>query len=72
MAQGGGIAGVLKLPDHLLVGENLAGIVAGQLEQAAQERRLIDTAQKQDVAGDCGLDKGVADIAPPPFLLPDE
>lgn len=50
MRQGRGVADILKLPDHLLVGQNLSGIGATQNKQAAQERGLVDARQLQHVA----------------------
>lgn len=57
MRKGGRVAGVVQLPKHLVVGENLSGVVAAQAKQLAQKRGLVDPAEQEDVApGDCSPD----------------
>ena len=58
--QRGGVAGFLNLPEHLVVGEDPAGVVAGQLHQAAHERGFLDAGQRDDVPFDAGGEDGAA------------
>ena len=59
------IAGILKLPDHLLVGKDLSREGAAELEKAPEQRGLVDPRQKQDVAGKGRLDERIDDVARP-------
>lgn len=63
------VAGILELTNHLVVGEDPSGIRARQIEQPAQQRRLVYPGQQQDVAGDDRFDERVADIARPAVRL---
>src|SRR5690606_15386991 len=47
-----GVAGVLELTQHLVVGDHLARVAAGELEEPPQERRLVYAREQQHVAGD--------------------
>ncbi len=60
-----GVAGFLDLSQHLVVGEDLAGVVAGQLHQAAHERGFLDAGQGDDVLLDAGGDNRVRHMGPP-------
>jgi hypothetical protein len=40
-----GVAGVVKLAQHLRIREHLARVPAAELEQAAQQRRLVDPSE---------------------------
>ena len=60
-----GIARIHQLAEHFLVGEDLPGIRAGKLEQAPQQRGLIDTGEQQDVARERGFDQRIVDVLPP-------
>jgi hypothetical protein len=65
------IASILQLSQHLGVRQDLAGIPASQLEQAAQHCGFIDTRLQQNIARYCRLDQGVEDITSPALLAPD-
>ncbi len=69
MRQRGRVSSVLQLTEHLVVREDLPGVVAAELEEATQERRLGDALHEQDVAGDGGLDEGVTDVGAPTLLV---
>ena len=66
------IAGVLKLPDHFLIREYLAGMRAAELEKPPEQRGFVNPGQKQDVAGKGRLDEGVADVARPALPVGDK
>jgi hypothetical protein len=72
VGQGGGVARLLELPEHLRVREDLPGVAAPQLEEPPEERWLVHPRQQEDVAGDGGLDERVADEAGPPLGVPDQ
>ena len=65
MRQRRGVAGVVKLTEHLGIGQDLSRIPAPQLEQAAKKRRLVDAREQQDIARDRGFDQRIQDVAPP-------
>ena len=69
MGQRGGVSRVRKLPKHLLIRKDLAGIGATKLEQAAQQRRFVHAGQKQDVPRKRGLDQRIQNVTPPAFRL---
>ena len=60
MRQRGRVARVLKLAKHLAVGKDLSRVAATQIEQAAEQRRLVHTSKQQHIASERGLDQGVA------------
>ena len=57
VSQGGRVARVLELPDHLLVGEDLPRVLAPHPEHLAQQGRFVHPGQQEDVARDGGLDQ---------------
>lgn len=65
MRESDGIAGIHQLAKHFLIGENLTGIGAGKLEQAAEQRWLIDPVEQKDVSGQGGFDQGVVNVVFP-------
>ena len=67
--QGGGVAGIHELPQHLVVGQDLAGVLGPQLEQPLQQRRLVHPGHGQDVPLDVGLDQALQYIVAPPVLI---
>ena len=50
VGEGGGVAGILKLPEHFLIGEHLSRIVAAQLKKATQQGRLVNAGGHQHVS----------------------
>ena len=69
LGQCGGISCVLKLTQHPGIRQDLPGESTAQFEQPAQQSRLIDTAQQQDVAGNRGFDQCIQQVAPPSLGL---
>ena len=65
MGESDGIAGVHELAEHFLIGEDLAGIGAGELEHAPEQGWLVHPGEQQDVAGEGGFDQRVVDVLPP-------
>jgi hypothetical protein len=59
----------MRLPEHFLVGKDLAGIVATQLEKTSQQRRLIYSGQEQDVSCQGGLNQRIMNTPGLEFLL---
>ena len=49
MSEGRCIASFMKLAEHLLVGKNLAGIIATELKKPSEQRGFIHPGQEQDV-----------------------
>src|SRR5665647_1714966 len=70
--QGGGVACVLELAQHLGVAEDLPVVLTGQVEQPSEQRGLVDAGEQQHVAGDGGLDERVEHIATPAGRRSDE
>jgi hypothetical protein len=56
VGQGRCIACVLKLPDHLVIGKDLAREGAAELKELSEQCGFVDPGQKQDVAGKGRLD----------------
>lgn len=69
MGERGGVAGVLELPQHFRVRQDLSRVAARQLEELAQERRLVHPSEQEHVPGDRCLDQGVEDVPPPSVRL---
>ena len=66
------IAGVLKLADHLVVGQDLPGILSAELKQPFQQRRLVHPLHRENVTLDIGLDQPLRNVRTPATLLPHE
>jgi hypothetical protein len=70
-----GRRGVTRIPElahHLLVRQDLTRVIASELEQPAQQRRLVDPREQQHVARGRGLDPRVLDVAAPSVLVADQ
>ncbi len=72
MGERRGVAGVVELPHHLLVGQLAPGVLAGKVEEPPQEGRFVDARHEEDVAGHRGLNDGVEEVGPPAFDVVDE
>ena len=70
--QGGGIAGVIELAEHLGVRQDLTGVGGCQLEQPLQESRLVDPCQREDVALDVRLHHRPENVVAPAVLISDQ
>ncbi len=69
MREDNGIACIPELAEHLLIGEDLARLVATELEQAAEQRRFVDAGQEHNVARDRRFDQGINNVAAPPLFI---
>ena len=72
VGQRDGVAGVLQRAEHLRVRQHLPRVSASELEQPAQQRRLVHPGKQQHVARDRGLDQRVEQVARPAGRLVDE
>jgi len=70
--QGGRVARLVQLPEHLVVREDLSGILRPEAEQLLEEEGLVHPLQRENVAFDVGLDHGPEYEAPPPGLIANE
>ena len=66
-----GVPGLLQLAQHLVVGQDLAGILGAQLHQAAHQRGLLYPAECDDIPLDAGRDDGSLDGGTPGFQVAD-
>ena len=70
--QGGRVPGVLELPHHLGIRQDLPRAVGAQLEEPLQQGRLVYPGHGEDISFDVGLHEAAEDIVAPLIRLPDE
>ena len=69
---GHGVPRVLKLPEHLVIGELLGGVDGPEAEDGPHERWLAHVFEREHVLGDGGFDDGVAHVGGPAVFVPDK
>ncbi len=67
-----GVPRVLELAKHLGVAEDLARVVAREVEEPPQQSGFVDARQQEHVAGDGGLDERVQNVPAPAIVIFDE
>ena len=69
MGDGRGVAGILELPEHLRVREDLTRVCASEFEHLSQQGRFVHTGEQQDVPRQNRFYERISDVADPAIRL---